>query len=123
MPCLRHTSATFISFAAASLRIATICSALKRDFFMSPPPPGGSGLPTYSVTPLTGRRPGARDNRIVIRGWCSLTDIESAPLTATMELSRHHRPQPGGALMKRSTKYVALDVHQATTVASVREEG
>lgn len=25
--------------------------------------------------------------------------------------------------MKRSTKYVALDVHQATTVASVREEG
>jgi hypothetical protein len=24
--------------------------------------------------------------------------------------------------MKRSTKYVALDVHQATTVASVREE-
>ena len=25
--------------------------------------------------------------------------------------------------MKRTTKYVALDVHQATTVASVREEG
>jgi hypothetical protein len=25
--------------------------------------------------------------------------------------------------MKRSTKYVGLDVHQATTVASVREEG
>ena len=25
--------------------------------------------------------------------------------------------------MKRSTKYVALDVHQATTVASVRQEG
>jgi hypothetical protein len=25
--------------------------------------------------------------------------------------------------MKRSTKYVALDVHQATTVISVREEG
>jgi hypothetical protein len=24
--------------------------------------------------------------------------------------------------MKRTTKYVALDVHQATTVASVREE-
>lgn len=25
--------------------------------------------------------------------------------------------------MKRTTKYVALDVHQASTVASVREEG
>jgi len=25
--------------------------------------------------------------------------------------------------MKRTTKYVALDVHQAMTVASVREEG
>ncbi len=25
--------------------------------------------------------------------------------------------------MRRSTKYVALDVHQTTTVASVREEG
>jgi hypothetical protein len=25
--------------------------------------------------------------------------------------------------MKRRTKYVGLDVHQATTVASVREEG
>ncbi len=25
--------------------------------------------------------------------------------------------------MKRTTKYAALDVHQATTVASVREEG
>ena len=25
--------------------------------------------------------------------------------------------------MKRTPKYVALDVHQATTVASVREEG
>src|SRR6266567_2612931 len=39
-----------------------------------------------------------------------------------MELSRNHGPQPGGALMKRSSKYVALDVHQATRVASVREE-
>ena len=25
--------------------------------------------------------------------------------------------------MKRTTKYVAFDVHQATTVASMREEG
>src|SRR5712691_5955559 len=29
----------------------------------------------------------------------------------------------GAALMKRTIKYVGLDVHQATTVAAVREEG
>jgi hypothetical protein len=40
-----------------------------------------------------------------------------------MELSRTHGSQPAGALMKRSSKYVARDVHQATTVTSVREEG
>src|SRR5437867_3378834 len=39
-----------------------------------------------------------------------------------MELSRTHGPQQGAALMKRRTKHVALDVHQATTLASVRED-
>src|SRR3990170_3424944 len=53
---------------------------------------------------------------------CGLTHIESAPLTATMESTQTRGPQQGAALMKRTTKYVALDVHQATTVASVREE-
>src|SRR5688572_4889112 len=38
-----------------------------------------------------------------------------------MELSKQHGPHQGAALMKRSTKYVALDVHQATTVRSVRD--
>src|SRR3990172_5290385 len=52
-----------------------------------------------------------------------LTHIESAPLAATMELSKTHGPQQGAALMKRTTKYVALDVHQATTLTSVRGEG
>src|SRR5438552_13095888 len=56
------------------------------------------------------------------RGRC-ITNIESTPLAATMELSRNHGPQRGGALMKHSTKYVGLDVHQATTVTTVREEG
>src|SRR6266568_4739261 len=51
-----------------------------------------------------------------------LTHIESTPLAATMELSKTHGPQEGAALMKRSTKHVALDVHQATTLASVRED-
>src|SRR5438552_4014728 len=40
-----------------------------------------------------------------------------------MEVSNRHGSQQGAALMKRTTKYVALDVHQASTVASVREEG
>jgi transposase len=39
-----------------------------------------------------------------------------------MEVSKTHGAQQGAALMKHTTKYVALDVHQATTVASVREE-
>src|SRR3970282_959177 len=35
----------------------------------------------------------------------------------------NHGPQPqGAALMTRATKYVALDVHQATTLAAVRAE-
>ena len=51
-----------------------------------------------------------------------LTHIESTPLAANMESTTTRVPQQGAALMKRTTKYVALDVHQATTVASVREE-
>src|SRR2546422_10650488 len=52
-----------------------------------------------------------------------LTHVESTPPAVTMESTKTRDPQQGAALMKRSTKYVALDVHQATTVASVREEG
>ena len=51
-----------------------------------------------------------------------LTDIESTPLVGTMDLPKNHDSPQGAALMKRTTKYVALDVHQAMTVASVREE-
>src|SRR2546427_7121669 len=54
-------------------------------------------------------------------GW-RLTHVESAPLAVTMESTQIRGPQQGAALMKRTTKYVALDVHQATTSASVREE-
>src|SRR5438034_11513392 len=39
-----------------------------------------------------------------------------------MESTKTRGPQQGAALMERTTKYVALDVHQATTSASVREE-
>src|SRR5439155_5106290 len=51
-----------------------------------------------------------------------LTHVESAPLTATMESTQTRGPQQGAALMKRTSKYVAWDVHRATTSASVREE-
>src|SRR4030065_129249 len=51
----------------------------------------------------------------------ALTDIESTPLGATMELSTNHGPQQGAALMKRTPKYVGLDGHQATTMAGGRE--
>ena len=50
------------------------------------------------------------------------TDIESTPLGATVELSKSRRSHQGAAPMKRSANYVALDVHQTTTVASVREQ-
>src|ERR1051325_5936133 len=77
-------------------------------------------LAGYATSHLLSERP--LQSRIQEMAVCCLTDIESAPLTVTMELSRNHRSQPGGALMKHSTKYVGLDVHQATTVTTVREE-
>src|SRR5258708_37402217 len=46
-----------------------------------------------------------------------LTDIERTPLTVTMEASSNHGSRPGAALMKQTSKYVGLDVHQATTLA------
>src|SRR6266511_4572801 len=54
-------------------------------------------------------------------GGRRLTHVESAPPAATIESTKTCGPQQGAALMKRTTKYVAFDVHQATTVASVRE--
>src|SRR2546426_2206971 len=60
--------------------------------------------------------------RVAILAPRRLTHVESAPLAATIESTKTCGPQQGAALMKRTTKYVAFDVHQATTVASVREE-
>src|SRR3990172_13039955 len=40
-----------------------------------------------------------------------------------MGLSKCHERHKGEVLMKRTTKYVTLDVQQATTVAAVREPG
>ena len=58
-----------------------------------------------------------------MRTLVRLTHVESARLAATIESTKTYGSQQGAALMKRTTKYVAFDVHQATTVASVREEG
>src|SRR4029450_11684737 len=72
------------------------------------------------------RNPGVARSPVVSRRHqrvCGqLTDIESTPLTATMEASRPHGSQQGAALMKQTTKYVGLDVHQATTVAVVGDD-
>ncbi len=54
---------------------------------------------------------------------CRLTQLESTPPAGTVELRNNHGPQQRAALMKRTTKYVGLDVHQAMTVATVRSEG
>ncbi len=51
-----------------------------------------------------------------------LTQLESTPPVGTVELRNDHGPQQRAALMKRTTKYVGLDVHQAMTVATVRSD-
>ena len=48
--------------------------------------------------------------------------IEGTPLAATMKSTKTHGSPLGAALMTRSTKYVALAVHQATTLAAIRTE-
>jgi hypothetical protein len=56
-------------------------------------------------------------------GTRRLTRVESTPLAATVEATKTRGPQPGAARMKRTTKYVALDVHQATTRGRRRNGG
>jgi hypothetical protein len=62
---------------------------------------------------------------VLIPVWGSwtvgLTHIESTPPAAVPRSRTTREPQQGAALMRCSTKYVGLDVHQATTVATVRE--
>ena len=52
-----------------------------------------------------------------------LTQLESTPPAGTVELRKHHGPKQRAALMKRNSKYVGLDVHQAMTAVTVRAEG
>src|SRR3954462_843866 len=54
-------------------------------------------------------------------GWSGLTHVESTPPSASQPMRTQRPPQQEAALMKCSTKYVGLDVHQATTSATVRD--
>src|SRR5258708_5361266 len=76
--------------------------------------PQNSRLPAYYAVP--------RASHHSEHAHPKLTDIESTPLTVTMEASSNHGSRPGAALMKQTSKYVGLDVHQATTLAEVRED-
>ena len=67
---------------------------------------------------VTRSRDDLREGPFLVQGAFrvqSVTHIESTPLAATMESTKTQRPQQGAALMKGMTKYVAFDVHQATT--------
>jgi transposase len=52
----------------------------------------------------------------------SLTHIESAPLPVSLELRNDKRKEGAAAMKQQAIQYVALDVHQATLVVSVRDE-
>src|SRR3954463_14622077 len=54
-------------------------------------------------------------------GWSGLTHVESTPPAASQRMRTQRPPQQEAALMRHSTKYVGLDVHQATTSLTVRE--
>ena len=51
----------------------------------------------------------------------SVTLIESTPRGGTIGSTQTQNPRQGAALMKHTTKYVALDVHQEATATTVRD--
>src|SRR5947208_2046826 len=51
-----------------------------------------------------------------------LTHVESAPLPVSLELTRTKRKEGTAAMKQQAIQYLALDVHQATVVASLRDE-
>jgi transposase len=51
-----------------------------------------------------------------------LTHVESAPLPVSLELRNDKRKEGTAAMKQQAIQYLALDVHQATTVATVRTE-
>src|SRR6266568_3666396 len=51
-----------------------------------------------------------------------LMHIESAPLPVSLESPNAKRKEGAAAMKNQAIQYLALDVHQATTVATVRDE-
>src|SRR5688500_5664681 len=51
-----------------------------------------------------------------------LTHDESTLLPVSLELGNNQRKEGAAAMKNQATQYLALDVHQATIVASVRSE-
>ena len=51
-----------------------------------------------------------------------LTHVESAPLPVSLELSKPKRKEGAAATKQQAIQYLAMDVHQATVVASLRDE-
>jgi hypothetical protein len=49
--------------------------------------------------------------------------VESTPPAGNQRSRTKREPQQGAARMRCSTKYVGLDLHQATTSAMVRDSG
>src|SRR5437870_11329434 len=50
------------------------------------------------------------------------THIESAPLPVSLESRKTKRKEGTAAMKEQAIQYVALDIHQATTVATARKE-
>src|SRR5688572_12299156 len=51
-----------------------------------------------------------------------LTHVESTPLPLSLESARTKRKEGAAAMKNQAIHYLGLDVHQATTVVSVRNE-
>src|SRR6185436_5985813 len=65
---------------------------------------------------------GWRKRDIAVRLVRRPTHIESAPLPVSSELANDERKEGTAAMKNQAIQYLALDVHQATSVATVRDE-
>src|SRR5882724_9412087 len=64
----------------------------------------------------------ANDLRIAASSDVCLTHIESTLLPVRLGRSKHQRKEGVAAMKHHGIQYLALDVHQATIVATVRDE-
>src|SRR5882672_3151853 len=59
---------------------------------------------------------------VLVVAQTRLTHIESTPLPATLESPKTRSRKGAAAMEKQAIQYLAFDVHQATVVATVRDE-